>query len=336
MTSLRFFWRLLCGTPSTTSWRTALSHGRRPGVLQRLLDGAVDADRRSASPASFSTSRRRGRRSSTRSRTPSDRRRTDALEKILNGADGAGNGVVATIVGVVLLLFGASGVFAELQDALNNIWKVKPKPGLGVRELIKDRLLSFTVVLGTGFLLLVSLVLSAGAGGPGRLDGAHLPGSAWVWHSLNSVAVAGRGGAAVRHDLQDPAGRQDRLARRVDGGGGDGGAVHDRQGVHRRLPRPQRPGRDLRGGRLHRRAADVGLLFGADPAVRRRVHARLRRSHEATRGADGPRDRPTRRARVASRRDGSNALGADATRLASGRPTRLPRRRRDPPPSPSI
>ena len=52
-------------------------------------------------------------------------------------------------------------VFAELQDALNNIWKVKPKPGLGILAMAKDRLLSFTVVLGTGLLLLVSLVLSA-------------------------------------------------------------------------------------------------------------------------------------------------------------------------------
>jgi membrane protein len=111
----------------------------------------------------------------------------DALEKILEPSGNSSNGVIATIVGVALLLFGASGVFAELQDALNNIWKVKPKPGLGIMAMVKDRLLSFTVVLGTGFLLLVSLVLSAVLSALGAWMEARLPGAAWVWHILNSV-----------------------------------------------------------------------------------------------------------------------------------------------------
>ena len=111
----------------------------------------------------------------------------DALTKILQDAGGSGNGVVATIVGVVLLLAGASGVFAELQDGLNNIWKVKPKPGLGIWALVKSRLLSVTVVLGTGFLLLVSLILTAVLSALGNWMERHLPGSAWVWHALNSV-----------------------------------------------------------------------------------------------------------------------------------------------------
>ncbi len=171
----------------------------------------------------------------------------EALTKILQDAGSADNGVVATVVGVVLLLAGASGVFAELQDGLNNIWQVKPKPGLGIRELIKNRLLSVTVVLGTGFLLLVSLVLTAVLAALGELDGAPPVRLGLGLAHPEQRAVAGRGGAAVRHDLQDPAGRQDRLARRVDRGGGDGGAVHDRQGDHRLLPRPQRPGQRLTG-----------------------------------------------------------------------------------------
>ncbi|HVS38991.1 MAG TPA: YihY/virulence factor BrkB family protein [Gemmataceae bacterium] len=111
----------------------------------------------------------------------------DALAQILQHAGGAGNGVVATIVGVVLLLFGASGAFAELQDGLNNIWKVKPKPGLGIWELIKNRLLSITLVLGTGFLLLVSLILTAILSAVGGWMERHMPGSTWVWHILNSI-----------------------------------------------------------------------------------------------------------------------------------------------------
>jgi membrane protein len=110
----------------------------------------------------------------------------DSLDKILQSTGGATGGLVATLVGVAVLLFGASVVFAELQDALNAIWKVKPKPGLGIKAMIRDRLLSFTLVVGTGFLLLVSLVLSAALAALGSwLE--RLPGSAWVWQVLNGV-----------------------------------------------------------------------------------------------------------------------------------------------------
>ncbi|QYO64072.1 YihY/virulence factor BrkB family protein [Leptolyngbya sp. 7M] len=70
-------------------------------------------------------------------------------------------GVIATLVGVGTLLFGASGVFGQLQDALNTIWNVKPKPGLGWKSFVRSRFLSFAMVLVIGFLLLVSLILSA-------------------------------------------------------------------------------------------------------------------------------------------------------------------------------
>jgi membrane protein len=71
-------------------------------------------------------------------------------------------GVVGTIIGVLALMFGASGVFGELQDSLNIIWKVKKKPGRGILGTLKDRFFSLTMVFGLGFLLLISLVLSAG------------------------------------------------------------------------------------------------------------------------------------------------------------------------------
>src|SRR5262249_29872876 len=63
--------------------------------------------------------------------------------------------------GVIVLFIGAMGVFGELQDSLNNIWKVQPKPGRAVWTVIRERLLSFVMVLGVAFLLLVSLVISA-------------------------------------------------------------------------------------------------------------------------------------------------------------------------------
>jgi membrane protein len=70
-------------------------------------------------------------------------------------------GIVATTVGIVVALFGASGVFGELQDALNTIWSVKPKPGTGLLGFIRTRFLSFAMVAGVCFLLLVSLTVES-------------------------------------------------------------------------------------------------------------------------------------------------------------------------------
>lgn len=68
----------------------------------------------------------------------------------------------STIIGMATLIFGATGVFAEIQDSINMIWrlKAKPKKGRGWLKLILDRLLSFSLVITMGFLLLVSLVIN--------------------------------------------------------------------------------------------------------------------------------------------------------------------------------
>lgn len=84
-------------------------------------------------------------------------------------------GTVATVLGVITLLFGASGVFGQLQDALNTIWDVEPKPGQGIRNFIQTRLLSFAMVVVIGFLLLVSLVISAVLAVVGNFFGALFP-----------------------------------------------------------------------------------------------------------------------------------------------------------------
>ena len=69
--------------------------------------------------------------------------------------------IIAVIVGVALLLFGAGGVIGQLQSSLNMIWGVEPKPGQGVLGFVKERFISYAMVLGVGFLLLVSLIVSA-------------------------------------------------------------------------------------------------------------------------------------------------------------------------------
>lgn len=108
-----------------------------------------------------------------------------AIEEMIAHAQRPKAGIVATILGTVTLLFGASGVFGQLQDALNTVWNVKPKPGRGVWGFIRTRFLSFSMVLGTGFLLLVSLALSAGLAGLGKVVGGLLPGMQFVWGIVN-------------------------------------------------------------------------------------------------------------------------------------------------------
>lgn len=84
-----------------------------------------------------------------------------AIEAMVNNAKQPGEGVLGSLVGLAVLLFGASGVFGELQTSLNQIWEVKPRPGRGIVGFIKDRFFSFTMVMGVAFLLLVTLVVSA-------------------------------------------------------------------------------------------------------------------------------------------------------------------------------
>ncbi len=84
------------------------------------------------------------------------------VQTAVEGGQQSGTDIIATVIGAGTLVLGALGVFGQLQDALNAIWDVAPKPGRGIKGLIKDRLLPFTMVLGTGFLLLVSLIVSTG------------------------------------------------------------------------------------------------------------------------------------------------------------------------------
>ena len=111
----------------------------------------------------------------------------DAIQSILAHAKQPGQGVLGTVVGALVLLFGASGVFGELQESLNTIWEVRSKPGRGIAGVIKDRVFSFGMVLGVAFVLLISLVVSAGLTALGGLLEQSLPGGAAVWQVLNFV-----------------------------------------------------------------------------------------------------------------------------------------------------
>lgn len=84
------------------------------------------------------------------------------IQTALKNAQYSHQDVVTILTGFVALVIGSTVVFVELQDSLNMIWKIKPKPGRNMfKGLIRDRLQSFAMVLGTGFLLLISLIVSA-------------------------------------------------------------------------------------------------------------------------------------------------------------------------------
>jgi len=92
-----------------------------------------------------------------------------AVEALLKNVNQPGKGVVATIAGVVTLLIGAMTVFGELQNALDRIWRAPAPPGgSGLLQLVRGRLLSFGMVFGIGFLVLVSLLASAALAALGK------------------------------------------------------------------------------------------------------------------------------------------------------------------------
>jgi membrane protein len=112
----------------------------------------------------------------------------DAIQVLLRASQNTAHGIIAAILGVATLLFGATSVLIELRDALDTIWEV-PAPELsGLQTLIslmRERLFSFALVLAIGFLLMVSLIVSAWIAALGALSASILPASAAVLQILN-------------------------------------------------------------------------------------------------------------------------------------------------------
>jgi membrane protein len=106
------------------------------------------------------------------------------IQDIANHAAEPKPGVFATLIGIIIALFGASGIFGQLQDALNTIWSVKPKPGQGIWSFIRARFLSFGMVAGVCFLLLVSLTVEAALKALHRYLEAIMPGGHFVGLAL--------------------------------------------------------------------------------------------------------------------------------------------------------
>jgi membrane protein len=114
-----------------------------------------------------------------------------AIQGVVRNAHQEHGGALSSIIGVAVLLFGASGVFGELQTTMNAIWRVKPKPGRGIKGFLRDRFFSFTMVLGVAFLLLVSLLVSTALAAFGRFLSGALPGGEVLWQLMNFVVSLG-------------------------------------------------------------------------------------------------------------------------------------------------
>ena len=115
------------------------------------------------------------------------KRAAEAIQALLLSTNRKGASLSATLIGLAVLLFGASGAFSELKNALNTIWGVEIRPGSALRTLTRERFLSFTMVLAVGFLLLVSLIATAALAGLGASIRHLLPLPGFVWQSVDLV-----------------------------------------------------------------------------------------------------------------------------------------------------
>jgi YihY family inner membrane protein len=114
------------------------------------------------------------------------------LQGIIKNAAIGDKGVVASIIGGVTLLIGATSIFADIQDSINTIWGIKPKPKRGWLKMLQNRFLSFSVIISLGFLLLVSLGVSAILDGfSNRLQARFKDVSVIVFYILNTLITFG-------------------------------------------------------------------------------------------------------------------------------------------------
>ena len=165
-----------------------------------------------------------------------DKSAVQVVTDIAQEASKPGKSTAATIIGIALALFGASGVFGQLQDALNTIWGVKAKPGQGIASFLRARFVSFAMLGGVFFLLLVSLTIEALLKGFSRYVQSTLPGGLTIALSVYLIfdfAVVLLLFAMIFKFLPDV----DPVARCLDRRGDDRALLRDREMGARSLSR---------------------------------------------------------------------------------------------------
>ena len=116
---------------------------------------------------------------------------SEAITSMMDAARKPDRSAIATIIGSITLLFGAAGVFIQLKDAMNTVWNVKPTKAGGVWKFIRKYFVSFSMVLGIGFMLLVSLILSAGLSFIGNYLQQFIPGMAPLMKIVSFIVSFG-------------------------------------------------------------------------------------------------------------------------------------------------
>lgn len=206
----------------------------------------------------------------------------EVLQAALTSASGKSPGILATILGIVTLLATASGVFGEMQAALNRIWKAEPKSGT-ISRLARARAASIGLVAALGFLLAISLVVSAGLTALGGAINARLPFGEAILSVVNfavSVALLAVLFAAIYKVLPDrPIAWRD-----VAVGASSRRCCLPSEKLDRLVPRQQRGWIELWCRRWPHRVVLLGLLFDADISRRRRIHQGLCRQPGARPG----------------------------------------------------
>ena len=118
----------------------------------------------------------------------------DGMKPILQALDNMNQPKVkglASLISIGVLIIGASGIFAQLQDALNTVWNVKPQPGQGILPFLRKRLLSFLMVFAIGIFLMFSLILSTAVTTISSYQTNFLPGSVVLWENLDFLVSFG-------------------------------------------------------------------------------------------------------------------------------------------------
>ncbi|PZR57088.1 MAG: ribonuclease BN [Candidatus Meridianibacter frigidus] len=113
------------------------------------------------------------------------------IDKMVAAANRPKSGIIATLIAIVMLVLGASGVVLQLQDALNTVWDEKPENAGGIIALIRERLLSFGMILGLAFLLMVSLVIGSLLTALNTYTASLAPALSYALRALNLIFDAG-------------------------------------------------------------------------------------------------------------------------------------------------
>ncbi|WP_433975446.1 YihY/virulence factor BrkB family protein [Tunturiibacter lichenicola] len=198
----------------------------------------------------------------------------EAVRSMLASGQKESAGIFATVIGLITLLFGASGVFAELRSALNTIWEAPPKRSSGVWSLIKGRIFSLGMVLSVGFLLFVSLIASAGFDAVAKFSGDVLPISPLVMEGLNFVfsfvGIAVLFGFILKYLPDTHVDWKD-----VRFGATFTASLYAREIVTGPLPWESKSRIGLWSSRIPRRNGYLGVLLRADIFLWCRIHSRL-------------------------------------------------------------